>query len=139
MHGCFGIGRDEDSQLAVWIARSRVKCTVAHGRVKRKFELTGAPLEAEVDSIPSPDMPRRMISSPFFGKLSSKGYRSVLIQATCLTVAGATCYAAARRIEVLMAAQVLLGIGSGTLGVTRAYVADKTTLDQRTRFLAYTT
>lgn len=106
---------------------------------KAKIRVDGPTLEAELNGVPSTDMARRMIASPFFGKLSSKGYRSVLIQATCLIVAGALCYATARTIEVLMAAQVLLGIGSGTLGVTRAYVADKTTLDQRTRFLAYTT
>lgn len=31
------------------------------------------------------------------------------------------------------------GVGSGTLGVTRGYVADKTTPEQRTYLLAYTT
>ena len=78
--------------------------------------------------------------SPYFGNLSTKhGYRSVLMVASALIAVGALAYALAWNKEALIAAQVLMGVGSGTLGVTRAYVADKSTPEQRTYLLAYTT
>lgn len=52
---------------------------------------------------------------------------------------GAIAYVLADNNASLIAAQILLGVGSGTLGVTRAYVADKSTPEQRTYLLAYTT
>lgn len=48
-------------------------------------------------------------------------------------------YALAWNKTALIMAQVIMGVGSGTLGVTRAYVADKSTAEQRTYLLAYTT
>lgn len=78
--------------------------------------------------------------SPYFGKLSTKhGYRSVLMGASGIMFFGALAYAAATTNTALIMAQILLGVGSGTLGVTRAYVADKSTKEQRTYLLAYTT
>lgn len=78
--------------------------------------------------------------SPYFGNLSTKyGYRKVLMAASAFIFAGALAYAAARNNTALIVAQIMMGVGSGTLGVTRAYVADKSTPEQRTYLLAYTT
>lgn len=78
--------------------------------------------------------------SPYFGNLSTKyGYRKVLMAASALIFAGAMIYGVAWSPPSLIAAQVMMGLGSGTLGVTRAYVADKSTPEQRTYLLAYTT
>lgn len=59
--------------------------------------------------------------------------------ASCFIVVGAMSYAIAWNNAALIIAQILMGVGSGTLGVTRAYVADKSTPEQRTYLLAYTT
>ncbi len=81
-----------------------------------------------------------MLISPYFGGLSTKhGYRRVLMAASGLIAMGALFYALAWTNAALIAAQVMMGVGSGTLGVTRAYVADKSTPAQRTYLLAYTT
>lgn len=85
------------------------------------------------------DAVRRVVVSPWFGKLSAGGYRRVLMQANSLVVVGAILYALAPSFEALILAQITLGVGSGTLGVTRAYIADKSTPDQRTYYLAYMT
>lgn len=78
--------------------------------------------------------------SPYFGGLSTKhGYQRVLMAASALIAAGALAYAVAWNNAALIGAQILMGVGSGTLGVTRAYVADKSTPEQRTYLLAYTT
>lgn len=58
--------------------------------------------------------------------------------ATSIMIVASVFYAAAKNNVEIFLSQVLLGIGSGTLGVTRAYVADKTTKEQRTYLLAYT-
>lgn len=83
---------------------------------------------------------RRVLISPYFGNLSTKyGYRKVLMAASSFIVVGALAYAIALTNTALIVAQVIMGVGSGTLGVTRAYVADKSTPEQRTYLLAYTT
>lgn len=81
----------------------------------------------------------RAIMSPILGRRSTRrGYKETFTIATCLLLVGAFAYAiAANNVEVFLS-QVSLGVGSGTLGVTRAYVADKTTKAQRTYLLAYT-
>lgn len=85
-------------------------------------------------------MPVRVMISPYFGNLSTKhGYRRVLMAASCFIIVGAMSYAIAWNRAALITAQILMGVGSGTLGVTRAYVADKSTPEQRTYLLAYTT
>ena len=77
--------------------------------------------------------------SPYFGNLSTKnGNRSVLMVASALLAVGALAYALAWNKEALIVSQIVMGVGSGTLGVTRAYVADKSTPEQRTYLLAYT-
>jgi MFS transporter, ceroid-lipofuscinosis neuronal protein 7 len=82
----------------------------------------------------------RVLSSPALGEWSvTHGYRAVLI-GSCLTIAlGSLMYCITSNIYMLMASQLLMGIGSGTLGVTRAYVADRTPDHQRTYMLAYLT
>ncbi|CAN0250259.1 unnamed protein product [Ectocarpus fasciculatus] len=78
--------------------------------------------------------------SPYFGGLSTKhGYRKVLMVASGLIALGALAYSLAWNTAALIGAQIIMGVGSGTLGVTRAYVADKSTPEQRTYLLAYTT
>ncbi|CAM9099439.1 unnamed protein product [Phaeothamnion confervicola] len=82
----------------------------------------------------------RVVSSPWLGKWSTvAGYRTVLIFSSCIIMIGTITYAFASNLETLFAAQVIMGLGSGTLGVTRAYVADKSPHDQRTYWLAYLT
>ena len=82
----------------------------------------------------------RVLISPYFGNLSTKyGYRKVLAIASSLIALGALSYAIAWSAPTLIVAQILMGVGSGTLGVTRAYVADKSTPEQRTYLLAYAT
>ena len=93
---------------------------------------------------PNPALPslrmHRVVVSPYFGNLSTKhGYRSVLMVASSIIAVGALAYALAWNRASLIMAQVVMGVGSGTLGVTRAYVADKSTPEQRTYLLAYTT
>lgn len=58
--------------------------------------------------------------------------------ATSVVLVGAFTYAAARSTLEVFLSQMLLGIGSATLGVSRAFVADTTTKAQRTYLLAYT-
>lgn len=77
--------------------------------------------------------------SPVFGRQSTiQGYRRVLIIATSIAMVACVLYTAARNNVEVFLSQILLGIGSATLGVTRGYVADKTTKEQRTYLLAYT-
>ena len=42
-------------------------------------------------------------------------------------------------LSLLILAQIVMGLGSGTLGVTRAYVAEITPRDKRTAWLSYLT
>ncbi|CAM9152934.1 unnamed protein product [Scytosiphon promiscuus] len=82
----------------------------------------------------------RTLMSPVFGRMSTEhGYRRVLLISTALVTFGALFYAVADGVFQVFLSQVFLGVGSGTLGVTRGYVADKTTPAQRTYLLAYTT
>lgn len=82
----------------------------------------------------------RILSSPIFGERSTThGYRNALLISSSILVMGTVVYALANSIEVLILAQTLLGIGSGTLGVTRAFVADVTPTRERTRYMAYLT
>eukprot|EP00903_Cladosiphon_okamuranus_P018701 g17214.t1 len=82
----------------------------------------------------------RTLMSPVFGRMSTEhGYRRVLMISTALVAFGALFYAVADGVFQVFLSQLFLGVGSGTLGVTRGYVADKTTPAQRTYLLAYTT
>eukprot|EP01084_Bolivina_argentea_P057523 105110_1 len=79
----------------------------------------------------------RFVSSPIMGKLSvSEGYRMVLCVSLAIMVAGTLEYILASNIWMILFAQLMMGFGSGTLGVTRAYVAEKSLHEHRTFMLA---
>lgn len=87
----------------------------------------------------APFVRARVIMPPVFGRQSLKyGYRKVFMLAASILIVASIAYAAAKNNFEVFLSQLLLGVGSGTLGMTRAYVADKTTKAQRTTFLAYT-
>jgi len=67
------------------------------------------------------------------------GYRSVLVVTSLILTLGSLIFMASTRVWMLIVAQMVMGVGSGTLGVTRAYVAEKTTRAKRTILLAYLT
>ena len=83
----------------------------------------------------------RVVTSPIFGYLSvERGYRFTLTIALSVLSTGAFLYAQAGvvgRPLFLIFAQSVMGFGSGTLGVTRAYVAEVSPKKLRTRYLAY--
>lgn len=83
----------------------------------------------------------RVVTSPIFGYLSvERGYRFTLTIALSVLSAGAFLYAQAGVVGhplFLIFAQSVMGFGSGTLGVTRAYVAEVSPKKLRTRYLAY--
>jgi len=82
----------------------------------------------------------RVISSPYFGSWSTTyGYQKVLVLSCSIIAIGCVIYAKATSCNMLIVAQTIIGIGSGTLGVTRAYVADQSTRKTRTVLMAQLT
>lgn len=85
----------------------------------------------------------RVIVSPMFGKKSvTSGYRSTLNIALSLLFLGTIAYSlapTANNLYWLIGAQIVMGFGSGTLGVTRAYVAEITSRAERTEYIALLT
>mmetsp|Transcript_209 Transcript_209/g.295 ORF Transcript_209/g.295 Transcript_209/m.295 type:complete len:491 (+) Transcript_209:108-1580(+) len=85
----------------------------------------------------------RIIVSPVFGSWSvTYGYQKTLMLSTFILTVGTLAYAqipVVGKKEFLIIAQTMLGIGSGTLGVTRAFVAEVTATRQRTKYMAITT
>ncbi|CAM9297597.1 unnamed protein product [Discosporangium mesarthrocarpum] len=82
----------------------------------------------------------RVLISPILGDWSvKKGYKEVLCFSSVVLLTGVLGYALSTATWHLVYAQVVIGMGSGSLGVTRAYVADKSTAEQRTYLLAYVT
>ena len=82
----------------------------------------------------------RLLVSPYWGRMSEvHGYRYVLTITNIFMTVATLVYACAPNIYTLIFAQILLGIGSGTLGVTRAYVAEGAVKSMRTVLLAYLT
>lgn len=85
----------------------------------------------------------RILVNPVFGSWSHTwGYTNTLLLSTCLLLFGTFCYTQVLnvgRTQFLIVAQTLLGIGSGTLGVTRAFVADVTAKRSRTTYMAWIT
>lgn len=78
----------------------------------------------------------RVVVSPWYGAHSTKyGYKGVLVFAHCIIVVGALAYSQVRNLVQLFLAQVILGLGCGTLGVTRAYVAESVPRESRTIML----
>ena len=85
----------------------------------------------------------RILVNPVFGSWTHTwGYTNTLLLSTCLLLFGTFCYTQVLnvgRVEFLIVAQTVLGIGSGTLGVTRAFVADVTAKRSRTTYMAWIT
>jgi ceroid-lipofuscinosis MFS transporter 7 len=82
----------------------------------------------------------RIVSSPIFGYIGERiGYRRVLIVSNLLTAFGCILYMTASHLHSLFIAQFTIGIGCGILGVTRAYVAERSHVEDRTVNLAYLT
>ncbi|KAJ8598339.1 hypothetical protein CTAYLR_002976 [Chrysophaeum taylorii] len=78
----------------------------------------------------------RVVVSPFYGAISSyRGYRDVLIFAHLIVAMGAIWYTRVESLTGLLGAQICLGLGCGTLGVTRSYVAESVPKHQRTIYL----
>ena len=85
----------------------------------------------------------RILVNPLFGSWSHKyGYTFTLLVACSILWIGTLLYVAVwhmQRWECLIVAQTVLGVGSGTLGVTRAFVADTTAQRLRTQYMAWIT
>jgi len=85
----------------------------------------------------------RIIVSPLFGSWSIiYGYKKVLMMSLSILMGGTLFYAQAQNVGstgFLIFAQSILGVGSGTLGVTRAFVAEVTATRTRTRYMAWIT
>lgn len=82
----------------------------------------------------------RILSSPLFGKLSEiYGYRGVLCACNVIIVMGCLLYSVAQSISIVLLAQLIVGFGAGSLGVTRAFVAEYTIKQNRTVYMAYLT
>lgn len=82
----------------------------------------------------------RIIASPSLGRWSiEKGYSKTLVTSTTIMLIGCILFAQVYRVGslyFLVFCQVFLGVGSATLGVTRAYVAEITATRQRTTYIA---
>ncbi|CAB9521625.1 Major facilitator superfamily domain-containing protein 8 [Seminavis robusta] len=85
----------------------------------------------------------RILVNPVFGSWSHTwGYTNTLLLSTSLLLFGTFCYSQVLNVgrpEFLIVAQTMLGVGSGTLGVTRAFVADVTAKRSRTTYMAWVT
>jgi ceroid-lipofuscinosis MFS transporter 7 len=85
----------------------------------------------------------RILVSPLFGSWSIQyGYSKTLMFSCSILLLGTLMYAQAQnvgRTEFLILAQTMLGIGSGTLGVTRAFVAEISATRNRTTYMAWVT
>ncbi len=85
----------------------------------------------------------RILVNPLFGNWSHHyGYSRTLLLSCCILLLGTFLYAQVQNIghvEFLIVAQTVLGIGSGTLGVTRAFVADVTARRNRTTYMGLIT
>lgn len=85
----------------------------------------------------------RILVSPLFGSWSiTHGYTQTLLISCSILLCGTLVYGQVQNVgrwEFLIFAQILLGIGSGTLGVTRAFVAEITATRNRTTYMAWIT
>lgn len=85
----------------------------------------------------------RIIASPTLGKWSIEyGYSKTLVTSTLIMLVGCIFFAnvySVGSLYFLVFSQIVLGIGSATLGVTRAYVAEITATRQRTTYIALLT
>ena len=82
----------------------------------------------------------RIFSSPVLGYYSSQwSYKWVLVISMFLMAFGCFLYMAAGNLYHLYIAQFSIGIGAGILGVTRAYVSERSRVKDRTVNIAYLT
>ena len=85
----------------------------------------------------------RVLVNPLFGAWSHQfGYTKTLLLSTAILLLGTMTYTQIQTVgrpEFLIVSQTILGIGSGTLGVTRAFVADVTAKRQRTVYMGWIT
>jgi ceroid-lipofuscinosis MFS transporter 7 len=85
----------------------------------------------------------RVLVNPVFGSWShTLGYTVTLVTSCAVLFLGTLLYAQVENVgrpEFLVVAQTVLGVGSGTLGVTRAFVADVTARRHRTTYMAWIT
>jgi ceroid-lipofuscinosis MFS transporter 7 len=85
----------------------------------------------------------RILVSPLFGRLSvTYGYSKILLLSCSILLFGTFLYGQVQNVgrpEFLIVAQTVLGLGSGTLGVTRAFVAEVTAQRNRTTYMAWIT
>ena len=83
----------------------------------------------------------RILVSPLFGSWSVMyGYTKTLLFSCSILLFGTLMYTQVQnvgRTEFLILSQTILGIGSGTLGVTRAFVAEVTAQRNRTTYMAW--
>ncbi|KAL7543536.1 hypothetical protein ACHAXR_012811 [Thalassiosira sp. AJA248-18] len=82
----------------------------------------------------------RIIASPSLGKWSiEQGYSKTLVGSTTIMLVGCILFGQVYRVGslwFLIFSQIVLGVGSATLGVTRAYVAEISATRQRTTYIA---
>lgn len=85
----------------------------------------------------------RILVNPLFGSWSQTiGYKKTLLLACSILLLGTVLYAATFAVgqpAFLIFAQTILGVGSGTLGVTRGFLAEITPQRSRTTYMAWLT
>lgn len=85
----------------------------------------------------------RILVSPLFGSWSvTYGYSKTLLLSCSILLLGTFLYAQVQNVGhswFLILSQICLGVGSGTLGVTRAFVAEVTAQRHRTTYMAWIT
>lgn len=78
----------------------------------------------------------RVVVAPTFGHIATRyGYKGVLVGAQFVVAIGALLYTQVTGLRGLLAAQILLGAGCGTLGVTRSYIAESVPKAHRTVYI----
>eukprot|EP01039_Chlorochromonas_danica_P002203 gene2203-2406_t len=83
----------------------------------------------------------RIIGTPIFGALSDhvNSYRSTLITCNVILLLGAILYGLSQSLLALITAQFVMGLGAGSLGTLRSYVAETAPRVDRTEHMAYLT
>jgi Major Facilitator Superfamily len=82
----------------------------------------------------------RVLSNPVLGRASTEyGYTKTLLSSCSILLVGTLLYTQVQSVgkpQFLIVVQTVLGIGSGTLGVTRAFVSDVTAKRTRTTYVS---
>mmetsp|Transcript_31473 Transcript_31473/g.46069 ORF Transcript_31473/g.46069 Transcript_31473/m.46069 type:complete len:465 (+) Transcript_31473:79-1473(+) len=83
----------------------------------------------------------RILVTPLFGSMSvNYGYAKTLLLSNFLTLIGGLVYAQCQNVgmpEFVILSRTILGIGSGTLGVTRAFASEVTAQRNRTQYMGW--